>query len=108
MSVDHNMVRTRDIIIRCIFTDLAAGHFKLRRAYTKKSSAPDSPEGEKKKIMIDRSSSEEHVSNISGQSGFVSAGSIIANAPRNIQVMPELSDEELLQMTIEFEMKHPQ
>jgi hypothetical protein len=32
----------------------------------------------------------------------------VANARRNVQMMPEISDEELLQMAIEFEKKHPQ
>jgi hypothetical protein len=59
--------------------------------------------------MIDRSSCKEQVSSISSnQLGFVSAANIIAGTPKNIQLMPELSDEDLLEMAIEFEMKHPQ
>ncbi len=42
------------------------------------------------------------------QSKFVSAADVLANARRNVQMMPEISDEELLQMAIEFEKKHPQ
>lgn len=42
------------------------------------------------------------------QVGFVSAAKMVNNVRANVQMIPELSDEELLQMTIEFEKKYPQ
>lgn len=47
-------------------------------------------------------------SQYSHQPKFVSAAAIAASARPNIQMMPEISDEELLQMAIEFEKLHPQ
>jgi hypothetical protein len=77
-----------------------------------KRAAPDSPETQTKKIMVNHSSCEEQVSSLglmsSDQPRFVNAASIVANARTNVQMIPEISDKELLEMAIQFEMKHPQ
>ena len=39
---------------------------------------------------------------------FVSASKMINNSCANANVIPEISDEELLEMTIKFEMENPQ
>lgn len=65
-----------------------------------------------KKIMIEHRIQEKEISTIApnscDQSKFISA-SVMVNAIRNnIQPIPELTDEELLAMTLDFEKKHPQ
>ena len=42
------------------------------------------------------------------QPKFVSAAMMASSARANVQTIPEISDEELLAMTIEFEKKYPQ
>jgi hypothetical protein len=62
--------------------------------------------------MVNHHSSEERGPNLAPKSfdgpKFVSAAAIAANARTNVQMMPEISDQELLEMAIEFEKKHPQ
>ena len=57
-------------------------------------------------------SSEERAANVSStsidQPKFVSAAEIAAKARVNVRMMPEISDEELLEMAIKFEKEHPQ
>jgi hypothetical protein len=48
------------------------------------------------------------ISKSMGQTKFVSATEIAAKARANIQMMPEIPDEELLQMALKFEKEHPQ
>lgn len=62
--------------------------------------------------MIEHRIQEKEISTIApnscDQSKFISA-SVMVNAIRNnIQPIPELTDEELLAMTLDFEKKHPQ
>lgn len=77
-----------------------------------KNAAPDELGGERKKTATSRSSQKEQLSSISTRSTsqpiFVSATTMAANARTNIQMMPEISDDELLAMAIEFEKKYPQ
>ena len=54
----------------------------------------------------------EHASNVTSKSNdqpkFVSAAEIAAKPRANIQMMAEISDEELLEMAIKFEKENPQ
>lgn len=77
-----------------------------------KRAAIDEPGDATKKIMIEHRIQEKEISTIApnscDQSKFISA-SVMVNAIRNnIQPIPELTDEELLAMTLDFEKKHPQ
>lgn len=77
-----------------------------------KRAAVDELGDAKKKIMIEHRIQEKEISTIApnscDQSKFISA-SVMVNAIRNnIQPIPELTDEELLAMTLDFEKKHPQ
>ncbi|CAF1381990.1 unnamed protein product [Rotaria sordida] len=78
----------------------------------KKRAAPLEPEGQVKKSVSDHHSYDERVVNVTSKSidqpKFVSAGEIAAKARANVQMMSELSDEELLEMAIKFEKEHPQ
>ncbi len=78
----------------------------------KKRAAPVLCYSQSKRLMVDRPSQEERIPNLAfippNESKFVSAVDVLANARRDVQMMPEISDEELLQMAIEFEKKHPQ
>ncbi|CAF3695072.1 unnamed protein product [Rotaria sp. Silwood1] len=78
----------------------------------KKRAAPLPLEGQVKKSMANHHSCEERASNITSkpveQPKFVSAAEMAAKARTNIQMMPEISDEELLEMAIKFEKEHPQ
>jgi len=62
--------------------------------------------------MADQHSREEknpnQISKSFNQVKFVSAADMVGIARTTVQIIPELSDEELLQMTIEFEKKYPQ
>jgi hypothetical protein len=62
--------------------------------------------------MTDHHSCKERAENVPSKSidqpKFVSAAEIAVKARENVQMMPEISDEELLEMAIEFEKKHPQ
>lgn len=62
--------------------------------------------------MTDHHSSEEQAANYTSkrvdQLKFVSAAEIAVQARTNVQVIPELSDQELLEMAIKFEKEHPQ
>ncbi|CAF0960862.1 unnamed protein product [Rotaria sordida] len=77
-----------------------------------KRAASDELEGQVKKIMVDGQSCEKQGSSIipksSNQPKFVSAAEIAANARTNVQIMPEIPDDELLEMAIQFEKKYPQ
>lgn len=74
--------------------------------------ASDELEGDAKKIMVNHDSYEkQHSSTVSksfNQPKFVSAAMMIGSARTNIQMVPEISDDELLAMAIEFEKKNPQ
>ncbi|CAF3812547.1 unnamed protein product [Adineta steineri] len=78
----------------------------------KKRAAPLLPEGQVKKIMTSHQGSGGRFPNGTSTSDdqlkFVSAAEIAAKARINVQMMPEISDEELLEMTIKFEQEHPQ
>ncbi|CAF3285271.1 unnamed protein product [Rotaria sp. Silwood2] len=78
----------------------------------KKRAAPLSFEGQVKKNMANHHSCEERASNVTSkpveQPKFVSAAEMAVKARTNIQMMPEISDEELLEMAIKFEKEHPQ
>jgi hypothetical protein len=62
--------------------------------------------------MVDDHSYEKQASSIVPKSfdqpKFVSAAMMATSARTNVQMMPEISDDELLAMTIEFEKKNPQ
>lgn len=62
--------------------------------------------------MIDHHLGEKQTSNEISTSfnrvEFVSAAKMVSNVSTNVQMIPELSDNELLRMTIEFEKKYPQ
>ena len=62
--------------------------------------------------MVDHDSyGKQHASTVSksfNQPQFVSAAMMIGSARTNIQMMPEISDDELLAMAIEFEKKNPE
>ncbi len=61
---------------------------------------------------MDHHSCEEQAPNSTSKScvqpKFVSAAEIFAKARTNVQMMPEISDQELLEMAIKFEKEHPQ
>jgi len=72
-----------------------------------KRGVPDQREDELKKAKTDYHSTAEHISSVAPK--FVSAAEIAATTSRsNIQAMPEISDEELLEMAIKFEREHPE
>jgi len=77
-----------------------------------KRAASDELEGEAKKAMVDHHSCEKRVPSIVPKSAvqpkFVSAAMMTSSARTNVQIIPEISDEELLAYTIEFEKKNPQ
>ena len=62
--------------------------------------------------MVDHDSyKKQHSSTVSksfNEPKFVSAAMMISSARTNIQMVPEISDDELLAMAIEFEKKNPQ
>ena len=62
--------------------------------------------------MFNRHSCEERVPSVAPKSldqpKFVNAAEMAAHTYRNVQVMPEISNEELLEMAMKFDMKHPQ
>ncbi len=62
--------------------------------------------------MADHRSCEERAANVISkyidQPKFVSAAEIADKARAKVQMMPEISDEELLEMAIEFEKEYPQ
>lgn len=60
-------------------------------------------EGQTKKRMAEQSSAKP-----TDQPKFYAATEMAANASANVHTMPEISDEELLAMTIKFEKEHPQ
>ncbi|CAF4315974.1 unnamed protein product [Adineta steineri] len=78
----------------------------------KKRAAPSLPEGQVKKIMTDHHGCGGRFPNSTSTSvdqlKFVSAAEMAAKARTNVQMMPEISDEELLEMAIKFEKEHPQ
>lgn len=78
----------------------------------KKRPAPLSPEAQAKKKMVDHHSCKEKPLNViaktTDQPKFISAAEVAIKTHTNIQAMPEISDEELLMMALEFEKKHPQ
>ena len=77
-----------------------------------KRSAPSPPEGQVKRSMADHHLCEQQASNVTPESidqpKFISAAEIAAKARTNIQMVPEISDEELLKMAIKFKKEHPQ
>ncbi len=77
-----------------------------------KRAASDELGGEAKKVMVDHHSHQKQASSIApktfGQPKFVSAAMVASSARTNVQIIPEISDEELLAYTIEFEKKNPQ
>ena len=72
----------------------------------KKRAAPPPPEGQANKIITDHQLYETRAANVSSKSVegpmFVSATEMAAKTHVTIQVIPELSDEELLAMAIQF------
>jgi hypothetical protein len=68
--------------------------------------ASDELGGEGKKLMVDRHSYEKQASSIAPK--FISAAKITSSTRTNVQMIPEISDDELLAMAIEFEKKNPQ
>ncbi|CAF3756687.1 unnamed protein product [Rotaria magnacalcarata] len=80
---------------------------------TKKTATSNNQmEDQIKTIMVDRQSSEECVPKIApirfDPPKFVSAAVVAATSRSSVSRMPEISDEELLEMTIKFEMDHPE
>ncbi|CAM4844286.1 unnamed protein product [Rotaria magnacalcarata] len=77
-----------------------------------KRAASDELGGEVKKVMVDHHSHENKISSTVSKSfdqpKFVSAAIMASSARTNVQMIPEISDEELLAMAIEFEKKYPQ
>ncbi|CAF1202288.1 unnamed protein product [Adineta ricciae] len=77
-----------------------------------KRAATEQSGGEVKRQMLDHHSHKEQVSNLNANAFdkpmFVSAAEFAAHARTSSQAIPEISDEELLKMAIEFEKKHPQ
>jgi hypothetical protein len=61
--------------------------------------------------MVEHSSCEKRVPSVvpkpAIQPKFVGAAEMTANTRTSLQTMPEISDEELLEMTLKFEMEHP-
>ncbi|CAF1349009.1 unnamed protein product [Adineta steineri] len=78
----------------------------------KKRAASSLPEGQVKKIMTDHPGCGGRFPNSTSTSvdqlKFVSAAEMAAKACTNVQMIPEISDEELLEMAIKFEKEHPQ
>lgn len=69
-----------------------------------KRAIPDRRKGEVKKIKIEHQS----ISEPSTVSKFITGTEVASvSAAKGIVPMPEISDEELLQMALEFEKKHP-
>jgi hypothetical protein len=62
--------------------------------------------------MIEHHLQEKETSNIvrnsSDELKFINASTMVNTARNNVQTIPEITDEELLAMTLEFEKKHPQ
>ena len=50
----------------------------------------------------------QHQASTSHQVKFVSAGEVVANIGMSVDTVPEISDEELLQMALMFEKQHGQ
>lgn len=107
-----NKVRHKGLIIKNTSTNETMQITSTTTHGTKKRAAPDQLEGQAKKMMVDHSSSEERIPRVVPKSAlqpkFVSAADVAANVRKNIQVMPEISDEELLEMALKFEMEHPE
>jgi hypothetical protein len=61
---------------------------------------------------MENSSSGKQVANIVSKAidkpKFISARMMIGSTPKNAETIPEIPDEELLAMALEFEKKHPQ
>ena len=83
----------------------------MSEAETKRA-ATDHSGGEAKRRMLDHHLNKEQASNFTANAfdkpKFVSAAEFVAHAGTNCQGIPEISDQELLKMAIEFEKKHPQ
>jgi nanoRNase/pAp phosphatase (c-di-AMP/oligoRNAs hydrolase) len=77
-----------------------------------KRAASDELGGEAKKVLIDHHSHEKQASSIVtksfAQPKFVSAAMMASSTRKNVQIIPEMSDDELLAAAIEFEKKNPQ
>ncbi|CAF1231860.1 unnamed protein product [Rotaria sordida] len=77
-----------------------------------KRAASDELGAEAKKVMVDHHAHEKQASSIVPKSfdqpKFVCATMMASSARINVQIIPEISDEELLAHTIEFEKKNPQ
>ncbi len=75
-----------------------------------KRTASDQLEVQVKKIIVDHSSQEECVPSVVPkpifEPKFISAAELAANARKSVPIMPEISDQELLEMAIKFEMEH--
>ncbi|CAF4112001.1 unnamed protein product [Adineta steineri] len=78
----------------------------------KKRAASSLSEGQVKKIMTDHLGCVGRFPNSTSTSveqlKFVSAAEMAAKARTNVQMMPEISDEELLEMALKFKKEHPQ
>ncbi|CAF4955669.1 unnamed protein product [Rotaria socialis] len=78
----------------------------------KKRAAPLPPAGQAKSNMTAHYSCEKQAPNVTSkcvdQSKFVNVAEIYIKVRGNVQIIPELSDEELLEMTIKFGKKYPQ
>ena len=77
-----------------------------------KRGASDELGGETKKFMVDHHSRLTQASSVVSKSfdqpKFVNATMMASGTRANVQIIPELSDEELLAYAIEFEKKNPQ
>ena len=73
-----------------------------------KRPASDEYAGQAKKTTNDANRCEEPAAKLTAPPTFVSAAALSANAGTNIQMMAEISDEELLKFAIQFEKEHPQ
>ncbi|CAF1224531.1 unnamed protein product, partial [Rotaria magnacalcarata] len=77
-----------------------------------KRAASDELGGEAKKVMVDHHSHENKISSTVPKSfdqpKFVSAAIMASSVRTSVQMIPEISDEELLAMAIEFEKKYSQ
>lgn len=73
----------------------------------------DQFESTTKRIVIDHHSEEKQVITAVvlkpvDQAKFTNAAKMTDNVRTNVQLMPEIPDEELLKMALEFEKKYPQ
>ena len=110
-TINHNKVGMYYLIEEhCLPMKRQINSTTIARAV--KRGASDELGNEAKKVMVDNHSFDKQASNVISKSfdqpKFVSAAVAASSARTNIQTIPEISDDELLAMTIEFEKNNPQ